>query len=533
MEDEYEINNQFSATKIQCQNCKKTFAKHFILPMYPNHLDLTPSNTYMFCWLCLQAETPSNMMIHPGPWLNNSEQSIAANTLPVPNLNITMNRPWSLQSLDQDYGKDFTPFVWVIATPPSSITSQEGVIQHTWNHQLHRWQRLPMAHISDANKFVTYDLNEFQRLTSKVWKRRAADRTKDHHFLTRAGTYAQTLQLLKDENPDIPDSDLRVRTLKTLNFISHHASASFFHLDAKQREEILTTFIRWETNRIQAGLTGLDAKIHETLNSPASDLFLRQFWTVVLPSLHHHFLCRSPSCKKVVMSHHWATSVKHGHRKQGHYICPSCLATYRPFAGQDHRGNPLLQPKQCLVVKAYGTNLDIDPQFAQRVPDQDRPNIHYYLYLMEWPEEDTDDLINTLKLHTAQLFKEYEEANDRITFLHEAIRDQLRHAQKLPYMTRTEWDPTHLQELANRNQQANFELYRISDLPTFGPPDKKVPFYDWCHYHYTPGVTKILQPKEITKLMALTLCRMLVSHNTEQFLRQPKRQKTTPSTTGS
>lgn len=61
------------------------------------------------------------------------------------------------------------------------------------------------------------------------------------------------------------------------------------------------------------------------------------------------------------------------------------------------------------------------------------PDIHYYLYLMEWPEEATDELLQNLKLHTAQLFDAYDKAEDRIAFLHDQIRAQLQQAQPLPY----------------------------------------------------------------------------------------------------
>ena len=450
------------------------------IPMYPQSLQLCDSNAYLFCWACLQAPGEQNYMVHPGPWLNNTTDAESANMEPTKNLNQIQNRPWALQSLDADYGKDFAPFVWTIAVRPDAHSAQEGVIQHSWNHQLNRWQRFPLSHVSEGNRITRYDLTEFQRLTSKVWKLKAANLARHHHLTTRASTYAQTLHQLRFENPYVEDSELRARTLKTLNFISNHAAASFFQIPAEQRQQILDTFIKWETNRIQAGLTGLDSSLHNAIHSDTNDLFLKQFWTVVLPSLHHHFICRNPDCKKVVMSRHWATTVKHGARKQGHYLCPSCLAIYRPFADADHKGKPLLKPKQCLVVKTEGAIHNLDTQHAQTLEHEDRPDVQYYLYLMEWPEETTDQLLNHLKLHTADLLKGYDEAEDRIGFLHKAIRDQLQHAQKLQYMRREPWPPSHLEELKNRNLQANFELYRIQDLPTFGPAGNRAPYYDWC-----------------------------------------------------
>ena len=78
----------------------------------------------------------------------------------------------------------------------------------------------------------------------------------------------------------------------------------------------------------------------------------------------------------------------------------SCLAIYRLFAPQDHKGNKLLKPKQCLAVKASGPCLDLDINLARSLQHRDRPEFHYYLYLMEWPEDAPDDLLSTLKLQT-------------------------------------------------------------------------------------------------------------------------------------
>ena len=109
MADKFEATSTGTATKLQCQNCKQRFSKHFILPMYPQSLQLCDSNTYLFCWACLQAPGEQNYMVHPGPWLNNTTDAESANMEPTKNLNQIQNRPWALQSLDADYGKDFAP----------------------------------------------------------------------------------------------------------------------------------------------------------------------------------------------------------------------------------------------------------------------------------------------------------------------------------------------------------------------------------------------------------------------------------------
>ena len=48
-------------------------------------------------------------------------------------------------------------------------------------------------------------------------------------------------------------------------------------------------------------------------------------------------------------------------------------------------------------------------------------------------------------------------------------------------------------------------------LPKALPTGDKRPFYDWCAYEYEEGVTHVLKPEQVTKLMALTCCRLLVS----------------------
>ena len=519
----YDIATTYSAQKFQCQYCKKRFAKHFTMPMYPQSLHRSESNTYIFCWGCLQAANGQDHMIHPGPWLNTTSESEASNTSPVANLNIITNRPWSLQSLDQDYDTDFLPYVWIPAVSHEAMIHKEATFQHFWDHNLHRWRRTPLICVSDKGDYYTPDVHRFQSLTNRIWQNRAGKDGDHHQFYSKSESYAQALRQLETQFPELPKKEMRVRVLQTLNFISQHATASFFQLDHAQRQNILNTFIQWETSRIQASLTGIDLKLHDFIHSDKNDAFLKQFWTIVLPSLHHHFLCRNPECKKVVLSHHWATNVKPGARKQGHYLCPACLTYYRPWAGQDHRGRALLRPKQCLVVKTKCPPQSIDQLAAQSLVHRDRPDVHYYLYLMEWPEEATQGLLDDLKIQTANLFEEYDQAEDRIAFLHDKIQNQLKHAQPLEYMDRAFWTAENLQALRDRNTQAGQNIYPLENLPTAGPANDKRPFYDFCSYEYEEGVTHVLHPKEVTKLMALTCCRLLVSSYTKEKMLPAKR----------
>ncbi len=141
---------------------------------------------------------------------------------------------------------------------------------------------------------------------------------------------------------------------------------------------------------------------------------------------------------------------------------------------------------------------------------------------MEWPETATDGLLQDLKIHTAN-FEEYDKADDRIAFLHEKIQTQLRNAQPLDYMNRAYWTAENLQALRDRNTQAGSTIYPIDNLPQAGPVNDKRYFYDWCAYEYEEGVTHVLQPEEITKLMALTCCRLLVSSHTKENMLPAKR----------
>ena len=519
----YQIANDYSAQKFQCQYCKKRFAKHFIMPMYPQHSHLNEANTFLFCWGCLQAANGQDHMIHPGPWLNTSEESERSKTNPVPDLNILTNRPWSLQTLDQDYDTDFMPYVWIPAVSHEAQIYHEATFQHFWDNNLRRWRRTPLVCVTDKGGYFTPDAHKFQALTNRIWQNRAGKDGDHHQFYSKSESYAQALRELEQQFPDLPKKEMRLRVLQTLNFISQHATASFFQLDHTKRQAILNTFIQWETSRIRASLTGIDIKLHEFLHSDKNDTFLKQFWTVVLPTLHHHFICRNPKCMKVVLSHHWATNVKPSKRSQGHYLCPACLTYYRPWANQDHKGNPLLRPKQCLVVKTKCKPQSMSQMVAQSLVHRDRPDMHYFLYLMEWPETATDELLQDLKIHTANLFEEYDKAEDRIAFLHEKIQTQLRHAQPLDYMHRAYWTKENIQALHDRNEQAGSIIYPIDNLPQAGPINDKRHFYDWCAYEYEEGVTHVLQPEEITKLMALTCCRLLVSSHTKETMLPAKR----------
>ena len=409
---------------------QKAFAKHFLMPMYPKLLHRTDANTYLFCWGCLQAANGRDHMIHPGPWLNTTKESEDANMTPILDLSLVSNRPWALQSLDEDFDADFVPFVWIPSVDDQAQAYHEATFSHFWDNQQNRWRRTSLTCIdTKANSIL-------QMPTNSKTLPAAFGRT----GLVRMETITSSTAS--------PRPTPRPSDKSSSNFQTSRPWSSY-----PNTLRLAFPFERGPTQRHSTHLRPMGDLPHQCQPSghrlrPSpfppfghkNDLFLKQFWSVVLPSLHHHFICRNPNCKKVVLSHHWATNVKPGKRTQGHYLCPACLTYYRPWAMQDHRGNPLLRPKQCLVVKTKCPPQDLTGLTAQSLVHTDRPDIHYFLYLMEWPEDATDDLLQTLKLQTADLFQAYDQAEDKIAFLHDKIRTQLQEANPfLPMNMRRGW----------------------------------------------------------------------------------------------
>ena len=274
MLDFYDVANTYAAQKLQCQYCKKRFAKHFLMPMYPKFLHRNDTNTYMFCWGCLQAANGRDHMIHPGPWLNTTQDSEDANIAPILDLSVVSNRPWALQSLDEDFDADFVPFVWIPAVDDQAQAYYEATFSHFWDNQQNRWRRTSLTCIDTQGQFYTPDVQQFQNLTGRIWKNRSGKNGDHHQFYAKSETYAQALRQIQNQFPDLPTKEARIRVLQTLKFISEHATASFFHLKEGQRDQILKTFVQWETSRINASLQGTDPDLHHFLHSDKNDLFL-------------------------------------------------------------------------------------------------------------------------------------------------------------------------------------------------------------------------------------------------------------------
>lgn len=81
---------------------KKRFARHCTFPMW---VPWTESDTYIFCWGCLQAANDNIYMCHPDPWPLGSTPPRNPNKLTQPAADHTFlqNRPWPLQSVDAEY----------------------------------------------------------------------------------------------------------------------------------------------------------------------------------------------------------------------------------------------------------------------------------------------------------------------------------------------------------------------------------------------------------------------------------------------
>ena len=117
----------------------------------------------------------------------------------------------------------------------------------------------------------------------------------------------------------------------------------------------------------------------EYLQSPDFTDHLKEWWDAITPSLYHLFLCRNPSCKSVVLNSHWLRTMEHGSSKQGVYLCPKCLDSYRPFAPSSHNKTvgPLVQAKQCLVIKIPNSHHTHSPMVqGQQLASTDTEHVY-------------------------------------------------------------------------------------------------------------------------------------------------------------
>ena len=105
------------------------------------------------------------------------------------------------------------------------------------------------------------------------------------------------------------------------------------------------------------------------------------------------------TCKSVILNSHWLRTMDNNSPKQGVYLCPKCLETYRPFSGISHNKNigELVPAKQCLVIKVPAQHSANAPVVGgQQLASTDTEHT-YHCFLMQWPETDTQYLLNTMK----------------------------------------------------------------------------------------------------------------------------------------
>ncbi len=143
--------------------------------------------------------------------------------------------------------------------------------------------------------------------------------------------YQQAQQRARANNPAASNNYIRTVTCQQLLFISQWASNSVYNMDPQQREQFLQALSTWHEAQAEQAFSG-ENPITQYLKSPHFDDHLKQFWDAITPTLYHHFLCRNPNCKIVVLNSHWLRTMDHNATKQGVYLYPSCLQTYRPFS---------------------------------------------------------------------------------------------------------------------------------------------------------------------------------------------------------
>ena len=202
--------------------------------------------------------------------------------------------------------------------------------------------------------------------------------------------------------------------------------------------------------------------IQQYLQSSQSTDHLKQFWDAITPTLYHHFLCRNAQCKHVILNSHGLRTMDHNSPKQGVYLCPHCLEIYRPFAATSRNSNigTLVQAKQCLVVKTPTPHPANSPLVGGQQLASDDQEHNYHCFLMEWLEKDTQPFLDQLRIITAELLKGYDQALDKVAYLHQQIHLRIRKTQRLPYMTWETWTPENIETITARNTQAGTNKYK-------------------------------------------------------------------------
>ena len=303
-------------------------------------------------------------------------------------------------------------------------------------------------------------------MATKVWRKREYYSRSEFTSRPRLGVYNDLLQQAREQNPTATNSHLRRITASQLAFISNWSTHSVYHMDPKHRDQFLTALTKWHETHAEQALTG-ESPLKAYIQSPDFTEHLKEWWDAITPSLYNHFLCRNRDCKSVILNSHWLRAMDNNSPKQGVYLCPKCLETYRPFSGISYNKNigELVPAKQCLVIKVPAQHSANAPIVGgQQLASTDTEHT-YHCFLMQWPETDTQYLLNTMKQITADLLEGWIQAEDKVLFLHSKLMAHLQKTQLLPYMKREAWTQNNIAEIQNRNTQAGSNKYKL-DLPS-------------------------------------------------------------------
>ncbi|MCV6576364.1 MAG: hypothetical protein OIF58_11565, partial [Cohaesibacter sp.] len=199
-------------------------------------------------------------------------------------------------------------------------------------------------------------------------------------------------------------------------------------------------------------VTGDNIGLLEYCNHKDSTAHLKDFLEVVLPNLHQHYISRNIACCFVIKASHWIHSATKS--KQGSYLCPRCRTQYRPWA-EAAVGNPnkkFCPAAQCLVTKATPGTSPVDDGWAQKLTNHTTSSDVYYLYLIEFPTTNDQELLNKCKEAVDQVAWALEQSQDPQAALMEYINTVLAHAQMLPYFCQHVVKPHILKEVEMANQ---------------------------------------------------------------------------------
>ena len=521
---------------LQCAYCKKWHTRHNTLPMIPaSDTDNWHCAHVNLCHACLMA-SHDDQLLHPGAWLRTEKTTEDLNEplppLPqgTPDLTQTRNRPAVLQSLDRENNKEhWQPHHWTIAIPSEATQTWHGFIVHAWNSDQQRWVRSPIAnpHSDNYDTPNPFNITTLIKIAGKAWHTRLQYSQLEFTQRPRMAVYQQLREQARRQNPGASNNYLRTITCQQLLFISQWSSNSVYNMDPQQREQFLRALSQWHEAQAEQAFTG-ENPIRDYLESPAYTDHLKQFWDAITPTLYHHFLCRSPQCKLVVMNSHWLRTMAHGSTKQGSYLCPHCLEIYRPFSNMSYNKNigQLVQAKQCLVVKVPKEHPANAPLVGGQQLASDDQEYSYHCFLMEWPEKDTEPFLDQLKLITDNLLQGYQDAEDKVAYLHAQIHLRIRKTQKLPYMQRAAWTQHNIDDINDRNSQSGSNKYKLQLLPQQWDSrlGKKTYYYDYFPYKCDQTAT-ILSPADVTDLLALIYTQTFLQEYTRDINQTTKRRK--------